>query len=107
MKKKCILIIIILIILFIILKLIPMLILWASKPTETTKTYSEVLTYDLHDLINYIANNIIYDINIIEDNSVLYTQNYTFNIKNNGKEIESEDYKIGIYIKQLTKFKVK
>lgn len=92
MKKKCILIIIILIILFIILKLIPMLILWASKPTETTKTYSEVLTYDLHDLINYIANNIIYDINIIEDNSVLYTQNYTFNIKNNGKEIESEDY---------------
>ena len=92
MKKKCILIIKVLIILFIIFKLIPMLILWIWKPTETVKISSEVLKYDIRDLINYIVASIEYDIDIVENNSVLYNQNYTFYIKNSSEEIELEDY---------------
>ncbi len=92
MKKKCILVIKILIIAFILLKLIPMIVLWIWKPTETVKTSSEVLQYDVRDLINYIADSIEYDVDIADNNSVLYSQNYMFHIKNNNEEIEAEDY---------------
>lgn len=34
----------------------------------------------------------IYDVDIADNNSVLYSQNYMFHIKNNNEEIEAEDY---------------
>lgn len=92
MKKKCFLVIKILLILFILLKIIPMIVLWIWKPTETVKTYSEVLQYDVRDLINYIENIIDYDIEMIADNSVIYNQNYSFNVKSVNENIETQDY---------------